>query len=607
MLVKTVILSLFCIALLAVLTPVTAQPANGNFETGDYTGWTVVDGGAWGTGPSNGARTNKEGTYSADSHMAGDETLVGTLRSSTFALPTSGMISFLIAGHNYYPGQNTSPTWDYVAMKKASDGTEIDRVWAPGSDNFSLAILDGSAYAGQNVFIDVVDDGTATGFAWLAVDNFTVFTPNAGAGINGNGNFELGNYTGWTVVEGDAWGTGPVMGGIHAAATGYEGFYLADSFLGATGEASTGILRSSNFTLNDTGLLSFLIAGCAYYPGVNDDPASWWNYVQLKRASDDFVIGKVFAPQSNAFVKKTIDASAYKGVPLYFEVVDDGYMSGYAWIAVDSVEESEPIVPTCWPITAFNTSAAPVIDGVVNVGTEYANAGVVDLRLSTLAIVDPNDPSCLHGGTFLNAGGTVDNDADNSALMYFLWDSSALYVAVVAQDEQLNPSQNNCGEYACSTGAVNGGDAFQLCLDYDQDGATNASITGAKVYIPSWAVTDNSDNVLWFEQFWPVESPNPFTGMTYTMKTNATGYVLETRIPWTAFTAGGDTYTKPFPPVDGQTCGILPMLEDFDNSVPSFLYTAGSGTNIIGDASQYSTLTFSVSASAVDHWTQYEN
>ncbi len=352
--VKVYSVGLFCLAFLwcvSAVNPVLAQPANPNFETGDYTGWTVVDGDAWGTGPSSGARTNKEGTYSADSHMAGDETLVGTLRSSTFALPASGMISFLIAGHNYYPGVNESPTWDYVVMKKASDSTEIDRVWAPGSDNFSLAILDGSAYAGQDVFIDVVDDGNSTGYSWLAVDNFTVFTPNAGAGINGNGNFELGNYTGWTVVEGDAWGTGPVMGGIHAGATGYEGFYLADSFLGATGEASTGILRSSNFTLTNTGLLSFLIAGCAYYPGVNDDPASWWNYVQLKRASDDFVIAKVFAPQANEFQKKTIDASAYKGVPLYLEVVDDGYMSGYAWIAVDNVREYEV---TTYPAEGIN-------------------------------------------------------------------------------------------------------------------------------------------------------------------------------------------------------------------------------------------------------------
>lgn len=169
----------------------------------------------------------------------------------------------------------------------------------------------------------------------------------------------------------------------------------------------------------------------------------------------------------------------------------------------------------------------------------------------------------------------------------------------------MNPVQNGCGTYACGGAGVNQGDTFQLCLDYDQGEATDGQVVGAKVYIPSWALTDNANDPNWFQQFWPVDNPNPFTGMTYNMKTNANGYVLEARIPWTAFTSGGDTYTQPFPPAEGQTCGVLPMLEDNDGGAVSFLYTAGNNTNIIINASEYNDLIFHTSTTSVEDWSQY--
>lgn len=266
-----------------------------------------------------------------------------------------------------------------------------------------------------------------------------------------------------------------------------------------------------------------------------------------------------------------------------------------------------PAIPICWPIHVYKTPAPPTIDGVINVASEYPASRVqpVDLRLSTLAATDPYDPACKHAGSHFEAGGQVENDADNSALIYFSWDNQALYVAVDGKDESMNPVQNGCGTYACGGAGVNQGDTFQLCLDYDQGEATDGQVVGAKVYIPSWALTDNADDPNWFQQFWPVDNPNPFTGMTYNMKTNANGYVLEARIPWTAFTSGGDTYTQPFPPAEGQTCGVLPMLEDNDGGAVSFLYTAGNNTNIIINASEYNDLIFHTSTTSVEDWSQY--
>ena len=104
------------------------------------------------------------------------------------------------------------------------------------------------------------------------------------------------------------------------------------------------------------------------------------------------------------------------------------------------------------------------------------------------------------------------------------------------------------------------------------------------------------------------------TGTTWKVVTNATGYVLEARIPWTALTASGKTFTKPFPPVNGQMMGILPLLCDFDvatNGGNAFMYTAGAGAGAetIGNASAYSTMTFvtapQMPPNAVKSWASF--
>ena len=277
--------------------------------------------------------------------------------------------------------------------------------------------------------------------------------------------------------------------------------------------------------------------------------------------------------------------------------------------AVSIVKQGQPdpfpAYPLCWPINVLKTITTPTIDGVVNVATEYPNAQVVDLRLGTTHALDPWTPTCLHSGTYTFPGvATPENDADNSALIYFLWDSQALYLAVVGNDQQLNPQTNDCGQYACPDAGVNRGDTFQLCLDYDQTNATDGQQDETRVYIPSWALIENANDPQWFQSFWPLSNPNPFTGMTYNMKTNATGYVLEARIPWTAFTSGGEIYTNPFPPVNGQTCGVLPMLEDHDDGAVSFMYTAGNNSNIIVNASQYNDLIF-LDVTTIENWAQY--
>jgi len=59
-----------------------------------------------------------------------------------------------------------------VALKRASDNSEIERIWAPNVTHTMLQKSFGFSGAVENVYIEVVDDGTDGGYAWIAVDDF---------------------------------------------------------------------------------------------------------------------------------------------------------------------------------------------------------------------------------------------------------------------------------------------------------------------------------------------------------------------------------------------------------------------------------------------------
>lgn len=141
--------------------------------------------------------------------------------------------------------------------------------------------------------------------------------------------FERGNYTGWTVVSGTAWGSGPIDERVHPYIEAWEGRWYASTY--PAGQAAVGVLRSETFTLNTP--ITFLIAGFSSWPGVQDPEHH--NYVALKRASDDSVLTRVWAPQQHEMVVRVLSAPSAIGDDVYIEVIDDGTDTSYAWLAVD--------------------------------------------------------------------------------------------------------------------------------------------------------------------------------------------------------------------------------------------------------------------------------
>ena len=145
-----------------------AEVVNGNFETGDFAGWTAdinwrVD------KNTSGAYSNWEGSHFAWSGGTG-EAAVGKLRSKPFTLDKDG-VCLLMAGWSNVPG--LSGSHNYVTLNLAG-GTEIDRVYAPNSLSFVPVTLEGFGYKGKRVYVEAVDDANSEGFSMFCIDNISV-------------------------------------------------------------------------------------------------------------------------------------------------------------------------------------------------------------------------------------------------------------------------------------------------------------------------------------------------------------------------------------------------------------------------------------------------
>jgi len=328
------LLAVLTVALLA--STAFADIQNGGFESGDYTGWTV-SGNAWGSHPTNTDMgvgiAGWNGNYCALSRING-ENQTGTLRSANFTLLSGERVDFLIGGWRSVnvPAESN---WNYVVLCRASDDAELDRIYAPNmTPNMVARKLFPGTTNELEVYIKAVDDASGGAFAWMDVDEFEIVeAPDPSILFD----FEAGTYTNW-VTSGTAWGSAPVTTGylpVHFEHIGQHGTYYANSHVG--GETAVGTLRTINFTYQSNTLIRFKIAGWSSYGFGSEGGA--YNYISLKRASDDFTYTNIFAPnQTSPFITREFNFESAYGEEVYIEVVDNCTSGGYAWLAVDYFE-----------------------------------------------------------------------------------------------------------------------------------------------------------------------------------------------------------------------------------------------------------------------------
>ena len=313
---------------------------NPSFETGDLSGWTVIEGTAFSDSSISDADTwwgekipyNKDGTYHLDGWCGEGEGAKGILRSSTFTLEGSGFITFRLGG-----AKDTSST--YILVINATTGetiarygnTEFADINFPSVENgMRLANMvqykaDLSPYIGEDLYIEIVDNAVSD-WGLIFADEFNTYyesepqeqilannlyrsyTENPYLYNIYNHNFEIPDLDGWEDNNGAFEQKSDVIEGKEGEV------YLKSTIEG------TGKLKSQEFTLGGTGKVSVLIGG---------EGAKEQLYAGIYLSETNELIHQFKITGSEQLTFQEIDLSDYLLQKMYVCVVDndtDGYI-----------------------------------------------------------------------------------------------------------------------------------------------------------------------------------------------------------------------------------------------------------------------------------------
>ncbi|MBR1867055.1 MAG: hypothetical protein IJ800_00535, partial [Clostridia bacterium] len=391
---------------------------NGGFETASLDGWTVEYGNAFNDDcvssntffvfdndvSDNRLPIGHTGNWYLTGkgfHGGFSGARTGAIRSSSFTIPSDGVLKVKLAGgaltigkgenaamkpveklcylgvytveddklvaiqHNDYFHEHTE---DYVNPARYAAGVY-------NTDNFYEYTLDLSECAGKEAYIRIVDNDESWYYGYFAVDDIRLgeyadpqeegtffvkdknYVSEAAAPSKyeiANGDFELGSLAGWTIISGDAFSDD----GVNSESVWWNEniTYNRDGnyHYGHYKPAATGVMRSSEFVLGGSGYITFKLGGCAnngltYLRIVmkTDD-----GDVEIARYSNSKYWNFQFPYVANGMrllnmVQYYADLSRYIGETLYIEVVDENSSSDdLGAITLDSIatyHETKPI------------------------------------------------------------------------------------------------------------------------------------------------------------------------------------------------------------------------------------------------------------------------
>lgn len=350
---------------LSISFPVKAENAvnndieNGSFETGNLSGWTVIEGTAFSDQNVSNASTwwaegityNKVGIYHLDGWGGAGESATGKLRSSIFNLSGSGFISFRIGGAKNKDLVNIeihdADTNELIAIYGNKEFNSTGFPYVENGLRLANMVLykaDLSEYIGKNLYIEIVDNAQ-NDWGLIFADDFkayyetepqdgilatNLYKPTYSATVD-NPSFETGDLSGWTVIEGTAFSNDNVSSASTWWAEGIpynqDGLYHLDGW-GGLGEAAKGKLQSSMFTLKGSGFITFRLGGAKNVS---------LTYIQVVDAATGEIVAKYgntefadinFPSVENGMrlanmVQYKADLRDYLGENLYIEIVDN--------------------------------------------------------------------------------------------------------------------------------------------------------------------------------------------------------------------------------------------------------------------------------------------
>ena len=300
--------------------------ANGSFETGDLTGWKALTVFKGETGMQAFTQVvGREDALTADNkHMLGYDSAekTGILRSQDFVVGGSGYITYELGGAK-------NGLLCYLSVRDAETDEELAR-FANSVYNESAATIyraDLRRFAGRKVFIELCDYGAGED-DYILFDELKTFWETEPAGETAvdilpqftdlptnqlyNGDFSQG-LDGYTAFD-------------FSGAEKQNVFLTEENTLksNAGGDAAEGLLRSSLFVLEGSGVISMELGAAQ---GEKFDKTT---YVSVKEYKTNRELFRFANEKSNGneTVKYFLDLSAYLGKICYLEIVDN---AGGAW------------------------------------------------------------------------------------------------------------------------------------------------------------------------------------------------------------------------------------------------------------------------------------
>ena len=384
------------------------QIANGDFETGDLSGWTVTEGFAFSHAGVNASDVwwnenityNREGNYHYGHY---NPTATGRMRSTEFTLGGSGYVSFRLGG-----GKN--PLLCYVSVLDAETNEELVRFanknfrdmgtsginvnsFLANMNSYKVDLTQFGIELGTSLKICITDNAT-NNWGLITADSFITYyesesdlptdavlaedatpVPEEESEYQiANGGFETGDLTGWTVTSGTV-ANGAVTTGDTFWGEGIpynnEGYFHFDGWQANGDEAATYSLRSETFTLGGSGHISFRMGGrTAVLRVYTEDGTKIAEYGNPAFADVDFphVDNGCRLATMTTYVA---DLSDYLGETLYVEICDVALGDGENWGVVffdDIVTyyETAPVVSERYDVVALNSATSST-----NVAQEY--------------------------------------------------------------------------------------------------------------------------------------------------------------------------------------------------------------------------------------------
>lgn len=430
------------------------NPINGGFETSDLSGWTILYGDSYDDDSVSSVSTfsfenddkhqeipvNQTGNwYLSGKGYDGKRSFsrTGAIQSSNFVLASDGILSMKLAGGALAKGKGTNASMKneekicYVGVYLAENDQMIARQTNEyflehtesyvnlnqykngvyNTDNFVEYTLDLSKYANKLIYLRIVDNDTDSYYGYLSVDDIrngvdslsqeegTYYvkshdykeTPSEHSEYEiANGGFEDGSLAGWNIISGLAFSND----GVNAESTWWNESisYNRDGnyHYGMYNPSTTGVMRSSTFTLGGSGYITYKLGGC-----MNQD-LTYIRFIILKDGKE-IEVGRTsnFKYNNDQFPyiangmrllnlnQYYVNFSRYIGEQMVIEVVDENASTDdLGCIMLDSIETYHETIPTYYNETAYeyivSDSYDVELDSIYQVKNGTFESGTLD-------------------------------------------------------------------------------------------------------------------------------------------------------------------------------------------------------------------------------------